>query len=71
MSTRQRVYEAIEQHTLQHGYAPTVRELQVMVGLASPATVQAHLDNLEADGRITRSAGKQRTIRLVSRGAWT
>src|SRR5258706_65639 len=50
MSTRDRVYEAIEQHLLQHGYAPTVRELQVMVGLASPSTVHAHLERLERDG---------------------
>lgn len=71
MTTRERVYAAIEQHLLLHGYAPTVRELQVMVGLGSPSTVQEHLNNLEADGLISRSAGKQRTIRLVSRGAWT
>jgi repressor LexA len=48
----------------EYGYAPTVREIAAAFGLASPATVQAHLDALEHGGYIRRGNGA-RTLTLV------
>ena len=59
--TRARILEAIEDPT--RGYPPTVRELMEAAGLNSPASVQHHLDKLEADGLIVREPGLTRTIR--------
>jgi len=50
VSTRDRILEFIRSRP----YSPTVREIQDAVGVASPSTVQKHLDRLEADGQIGR-----------------
>jgi len=46
-----------------HGYAPTVRELGVMLGLSSTATVQDRLRVLEQAGFIERKG--PRAIKLM------
>ena len=38
----------ISRHCRDTGYPPTVREIGLAVGLASPSTVHAHLAKLEA-----------------------
>ena len=52
-----------------HGYPPTVREIGVKVGLASPSTVHAHLANLERAGLLKRDPTKPRALELVGRRA--
>ncbi|MBC7363946.1 MAG: repressor LexA, partial [Candidatus Aminicenantes bacterium] len=37
------ILEKIQDFILEHGYAPTVRELGQMVGLANPSAVFKHL----------------------------
>ena len=44
-------------HTKEHGYAPSVREIAEGVGVASPATVHEHLDALRRSGHLTRGEG--------------
>ena len=63
MSNRQMIYEFVREFIADHGYPPTVREIGEAVGLASPATVQWHLNTLRHMGQIE---GEGRTLRLVS-----
>ena len=50
---QQNVYESILQYQRVNGYAPTIREICKMVGVASTSSVYAHLKILE-ERRISR-----------------
>jgi repressor LexA len=52
----------ISRHCRESGYPPTVREIGMAVGLASPSTVHAHLAKLEAGGHIRRDPTKPRAM---------
>ena len=47
---QQNVYESIMQYQRVNGYAPTIREICKMVGVASTSSVYAHLKILEDKG---------------------
>ena len=65
LTARQRqVLEIIEQHTRQHGYPPSVREIGEAVGLTSPSTVHAHLAALQRRGYLRRDPTKPRAIEV-------
>ncbi len=63
---REKVLEYVRWFVAEYGYAPTVREIGDGVGLTSTSTVHHHLVTLQSEGRIELSAGKARTIRVVS-----
>ena len=48
-----------------HGYPPTIREIGKDLGLSSPATIHAHLANLEKKGFIKKEGTKNRAIELL------
>jgi repressor LexA len=48
-----------------HGYPPTIREIGAALDLHSPATIHAHLLNLEKKGYIKKQDSKNRTIELL------
>lgn len=52
----------ISRHCRESGYPPTVREIGMAVGLASPSTVHAHLAKLESAGHIKRDPTKPRAM---------
>ena len=52
----------ISRHCRDSGYPPTVREIGLAVGLASPSTVHAHLAKLETAGHIRRDPTKPRAM---------
>lgn len=54
---QQNVYESIMQYQRVNGYAPTIREICKMVGVASTSSVYAHLKILEEKGYIARKMG--------------
>ncbi len=56
------ILEFISGHCRRNGYPPTVREIGLAVGLASPSTVHAHLAKLEAAGHIKRDPSKPRAM---------
>jgi repressor LexA len=56
------ILEFISRHCRDSGYPPTVREIGLAVGLASPSTVHAHLAKLEAAGHIKRDPTKPRAM---------
>jgi repressor LexA len=58
------ILEFISRHCRDSGYPPTVREIGLGVGLASPSTVHAHLAKLEAGGHIKRDPTKPRAMFL-------
>lgn len=66
MQGKQReILEVIEQAINEQGYPPTVREIGEAVGLSSPASVQGHLRNLEAQGYVRRGSSKRRALELL------
>ena len=61
------ILEFISRHCRDTGYPPTVREIGLAVGLASPSTVHAHLAKLESAGHIKRDPTKPRALELTGR----
>lgn len=58
------ILEKIQEFILEHGYAPTVRELGQMVGLSNPSAVFKHLLSLEKKGYIRREGGEVRLAQM-------
>jgi repressor LexA len=59
------ILDFISRHCRDSGYPPTVREIGLAVGLASPSTVHAHLAKLEATGHIRRDPTKPRAMYVL------
>jgi repressor LexA len=55
----------IKEYVVGHGYPPTVREIGKALGVSSPATIHAHLENLETKGFIRKQDTKNRAIELL------
>ena len=55
----------IKKYMVQHGFPPSVREICKGMDLSSPATVHAHLKQLEKKGIIRKESNKFRTIELL------
>ena len=65
---RTAIHTFIRDHMGAHGYAPTVREIQVAVGLRSPSTVNYQLKQLVDAGVIRHDPDKPRSIVLLRGG---
>lgn len=59
---QEEVLAFIRHHVRENGYPPTVREICAALGLSSPATVHAHLANLERRGLLARDPSKPRAL---------
>lgn len=59
------VLNFIKKYQAMHGYPPAIREICEGLGLSSPATVHAHIKNLETAGVIKTSNNKFRTIEIL------
>lgn len=55
----------IKEYLVSYGYPPTVREIGKALGVSSPATIHAHLANLEHKGFIKKEETKNRAIELL------
>ena len=55
----------IKEYIVSHGYPPTIREIGKAMGVNSPATIHAHLNNLEKKGVIKKDDSKNRAIELL------
>ncbi len=62
---QEEVLTCVKKFIVEHGYPPSVREIGAGLGLSSPATVHAHLTQLELKGAIKKTASKFRTIEVV------
>ena len=66
MTVRQTaVYEGIVHYQRIHGFAPSIRELCKISGLASTSSVYAHLKSLEEMGYIKRKEDSPRAIVII------
>jgi len=54
------ILKAVEAFVLEHGYAPTVRQVGLLLRIASPSAVFKHLGSLEKKGYLTREGGELR-----------
>ena len=68
---QQVVYDFVRNEIKNNGYAPSVREICVGVGLSSTSTVHAHLETLRKKGYIKRFPSKNRTIEILEEGFYT
>lgn len=59
------VLKYIKEFMVSHGYPPTVREIGKELGVSSPATIHAHLTNLEAKGFIKHEGTRNRALELL------
>ncbi|MFO7650753.1 MAG: transcriptional repressor LexA [bacterium] len=64
---RQKMLDFIQRYTTQHGFAPSVREIALAVGIKSTRAVQYHLDILVRDGLLERQGRRARTLRTAQR----
>lgn len=55
----------LKKYVVKYGYPPTVREIGASIGTSSPATVHAHLNNLEHKGYIKKEGTKNRAIEIL------
>lgn len=62
---QQLVFESILLYQRQYGYAPSIREIGEMVGLASTSSVYSHLKMLEEKGYIARKVEAPRAIAIL------
>ena len=58
------IYSVIKKFIKENGYAPTIREIGLMVGLKSTATIFDHLRRLRGKGYIEFEPKKSRTIKI-------
>ena len=61
--TREKILQFVRERILT-GRSPTVREVQAAFGFRAVETAHRHLENLIAEGRLGREAGKSRGYRL-------
>jgi len=62
---QEEILNFIKEYIVAHGYPPTIREICKAMDVSSPATVHAHLNNLEAKGFIKKEDTKNRAIELL------
>lgn len=58
------MYRYICDFTEEHGYPPSVRDIQHALVIKSTATVHSYLTKLEMKGYIQKEQGKSRTLRI-------
>ena len=62
---RQSIIRFISQYQIQHGYAPSLREVAKAMRLKSPSSVLNHLRVLEKGGVIARTPKQPRSLHLL------
>jgi repressor LexA len=62
---RQKMLDFIRQYTIEHGFAPSVREIGKAIGISSTRAVQYHIDILVRDGLLERRGRHARTLRTA------
>ncbi len=62
---QKQILDFIAESQAKNGFPPTIREICSGLGLVSPGSLIKHLQVLERDGYLNKSAGKKRSWRLV------
>ncbi|MDI9641575.1 hypothetical protein QM565_38465 [Geitlerinema splendidum] len=66
---QQHILQFIHQHTLEHGFAPSIREISVETGITLTSVVNYNLERLITWGYLVKSRGKSRALGLTERGS--
>jgi len=59
------ILNMIKEYIVKYGYPPTIREIGKALDISSPATIHAHLQNLEKKGIIKKMESKNRALELL------
>ncbi len=62
---QEQILNFIKKYIVSHGFPPTIREIGAALGTSSPATVHAHIANLEEKGFLKKNGSKNRAIELL------
>ena len=62
---RSEILTYVRGYTREHGWAPTISEIALAVGLVSPNSTRNHLQRLVADGFMRMEPRQARAIALV------
>ena len=62
---QEEILNYIKKYMVNHGYPPTIREICKAMEVNSPATIHAHLHNLQKKGVIRMEESKNRAIELL------
>ena len=65
---QRRLLTAVREFHIIHGYAPTVREIQLALGNATPATVHTRLVAARERGLVHWVDGQVRTLTITDTG---
>ncbi|MBE2183489.1 MAG: hypothetical protein IAE89_08705 [Anaerolineae bacterium] len=69
LSKRQHhILRFVHQHSLENGFAPSIREISLATGITSTSVVNYNLERLIAWGYLVKSRGKSRALGLTERG---
>jgi hypothetical protein len=70
LSKRQHhILRFIHQHSLEHGFAPSIREISLATGITSTSVVNYNHERLITWGYLVKSRGKSRALGLTERGS--
>ncbi len=61
LEIRQKIMDVLAEYIKEHGYAPSNKELQALVGRSKPRLAD-HLKALAEEGRITIGAGSRAIV---------
>lgn len=64
IETKQKILKAIQDFIEDYGYPPSIREITKIVGFKSTKAVKVHLDTLNKEGLIDKTACQARSIRI-------
>ena len=68
LTRRQReILDHLVEKVREKGYAPSVREIGVALGLRSPSTVHQHLTALERKGYVRRHGDRMRALEIIDK----
>ena len=70
-ANRKKILSCINNYVSRYGYAPSIRELCLMSGYKSTATVHRYIKQLEDDGLLSHKAAMPRTIVIKRSGGLT
>jgi len=66
-NVQKRIFDFIEKFIREHDYSPSVRDVAIGCGIASPTVAQYHLNILKREGYISRGRKVSRSISLLKR----
>ena len=64
-SNEEMIFNYIKEAINERGYSPSVRDIQISLGIKSTSTAQLYIEKLEKKGYIRKENGRSRSIRIT------